>query len=71
MYLELVLGLPCILSTLEVMHTLIKYVYKWDVFICEFLDTVKLIEVELYRLYVNLFYKYDDPTFNEFLIVHE
>jgi hypothetical protein len=52
-------------------HTLIKYAQRWDVFICEFLDTVKLAEVELYQLYVNPFYKYDDLAFNEFLVVHE
>jgi hypothetical protein len=69
--LELVLGLPCILPMLEVVHTLIKYAQRWDVFICEFLDVVKLVEVELYQLYVDPLYKYDDSAFNEFSIVHE
>jgi hypothetical protein len=34
--LELVFGLPCILPMLEVVHKLIKYAQRWDVFICEF-----------------------------------
>jgi hypothetical protein len=69
--LELVQGLPCILPMLEVVHTLIKYVQRRGVFICEFLDIVKSTRVELYRLYVDPFCKYDDPIFNEFSIVHE
>jgi hypothetical protein len=40
--LELVLDLPCILPMLEVVHTLIKYVQRWNVFICEFLDVVSI-----------------------------
>jgi hypothetical protein len=69
--LELVLGLPCILPMLEVVHTLIKYAQRWDVFICEFLDIMKLAEVELYQLYVDPLCKYDDLAFNDFLVVHE
>jgi hypothetical protein len=34
------LGLPCIFPMLEVVHTLIKYGQRWDVFICEFIDVV-------------------------------
>ncbi len=69
--LELVIGLPCILPMLEVVHTLIKYAQRWNVFICEFLDTMKSIEGKLYHLYVIPFCKYDDSSFNEFSIVHE
>ncbi len=32
---------------------------------------MKSTKVELYQLYVNVFCKYDDPTFNEFSTVHE
>ncbi len=32
---------------------------------------MKLAKVELYWLYVNPFYKCDDPTFNEFSSIHE
>ncbi len=37
--LELVLGLPCILPMLEVVHTLIKYAQRQNYFICEFMMT--------------------------------
>jgi hypothetical protein len=39
--LELILGLPCIFPMLEVVHMLIKYVQRRDVFICEFIDVMK------------------------------
>ncbi len=32
---------------------------------------MKLTKAELYQLYVNPFYKYDDSIFNEFFVVHE
>jgi len=69
--LELVLGLPCILPMLEVVLTLIKYAQRWDVYICEFFDTMKSTKAELYHFYVNPLYKYDDSAFNEFSTVHE
>jgi hypothetical protein len=56
---------------LKVLHTLIKYAQRWDVFICEFLNIVKLVEVELYQFYVDPLCKYDDSAFNEFSVVHE
>jgi hypothetical protein len=56
---------------LEVVHTLIKYAQRWDVFICEFLDVMRSTKVKLYRLYVNPLYKYDYSTFNEFIVVCE
>jgi hypothetical protein len=46
--LELILGLPCILPMLEVVHNLINFIQKWDVFISEFLDVMKLIKAKLY-----------------------
>jgi hypothetical protein len=45
--LELILGFPCILPMLEVVHTLINFIQKWDVFISKFLDVMKLIEAKL------------------------
>jgi hypothetical protein len=32
---------------------------------------MKSTKVKLNRLYVNPFYKHDDPTFNEFSAIHE
>jgi hypothetical protein len=45
--LELILGLLCILPMLEVVHTLINFIQKWNVFIFKFLDVMKLIEAKL------------------------
>jgi hypothetical protein len=51
--------------------TLIKYVQQWDVIICKFIDAIKSTKVELHKLYVDLFYKYDDSNFNEFIVICE
>jgi hypothetical protein len=69
--LKLVFGLPCILLMLEVVHTLIKYTQRQDVFICEFINVMKSIKAELHRLYVDPFCKYDDSAFNKFNVVCE
>lgn len=69
--LELVFGLPCILPMLEVVHKLIKYTQRQNVFICDFFDTMRLVESNIYQLFVNLFSKYEDFVFFEFIIVYE
>jgi hypothetical protein len=61
--LKLVLDLPCILPTLEMVHTLIKYVQRRDVFICEFIDAMKSNEAELQQFHVDIFRKNDNSTF--------
>jgi hypothetical protein len=33
---------------------------------CDFVEFVKLAQLDLYRLYYNLYAKYEDPTFDEF-----
>jgi hypothetical protein len=40
--LELILGLHAVLSFLNSMHTLIKLAQSHDVFICDFIDTMKV-----------------------------
>jgi hypothetical protein len=44
---ERILALPCILPMLEVVHTLIKYAQRQDVFICEFIDAMKLTKAKI------------------------
>ncbi len=56
---------------LEVVHTLIKYAQRQDVFICEFIDDMKSTKAELHQLYVDPFCKYDDYAFNEVIVVCE
>ncbi len=69
--LELVFGLPCIFPMFKVVHTLIKYVQRRDVFIYGFIDAVKSVEGELHWLYVDPFYKYGDSTINKFIVICE
>jgi hypothetical protein len=64
---ELVVGLPCILSMLKCVHALIKITQNKDnVFMCDFLEFVKLAQQKLYRFYYDPYAKYEDPTFDEF-----
>jgi hypothetical protein len=46
--LELVFALPCIFPMLEMVHTLIKYTQKWNVFICDFFDTMISTNAKIY-----------------------
>jgi hypothetical protein len=46
--LELVFGLSCMLPMLEVVHKLIEYVKKRDVFIIDFFAMEKSIKAEIY-----------------------
>jgi len=41
---ELILDLSYLLPILEVVHSLIKFAQRQDVFIIEFVDVVKLVE---------------------------
>jgi hypothetical protein len=49
--LELIFGLPYLLPMFEVLHILIKFAQCWDDFIVEFMDAIKLANVELFKLY--------------------
>jgi hypothetical protein len=42
------LGLACVLPLLEVMPRLFKFAHRCDTFICDFVSTIKLCEVELF-----------------------
>jgi hypothetical protein len=50
---ELILGLPCLMPMLKVVHTFIMYVQCRDDFIMNFVDVVNLGKVELFCLYTN------------------
>jgi hypothetical protein len=56
---------------LEVVHTLIKYAQRRNVFICEFIDAVKSVEAKLHQLYVDFFCEYGDFTINKFTVICE
>lgn len=41
---EFILGLPCILPLLECVHTLIKVTQNINVFVCDFVESIKLTQ---------------------------
>ncbi len=63
---EFILKLPCILLMFEYVHALIKIAQRKDVFMCNFVESIKLARRKLYRLYCNPYAKYEDSAFDEF-----
>jgi hypothetical protein len=51
---------------LEVVHIWIKFAQHRDVFIVEFVDVVKFVEAELFRLYTDSYSCFEDPAFDAF-----
>lgn len=45
------MGFPCILSMLEVVHELIKFVQSCNAFVCDFVGDVKMCDANVYPLY--------------------
>jgi hypothetical protein len=64
--LELILGLHGILPLCESIHTLIKYTQGKDVYICDFVEAIKMCKVKLYELYIDHEFKFKDEAFNAF-----
>ncbi len=62
----LILGLPCVMPILEVVHSFIEYAQHGDVFIMDFLDAINLVKVKLFHLYTDPFSSFDDPLFDDF-----
>jgi hypothetical protein len=62
---ELILGFPCLLPSLECVHKFIKIVQGWNVFVCNLVKAIKLAQLELYGLYCHSFTKFKD-TFDDF-----
>ncbi len=63
--LELIFGLHAILPLLDCVYTLIKFAQFCTVFVCDFIDAMKIYQLDFYRLYNDPYNKFDDPTFNE------
>ncbi len=51
--LHILLGLSCLLRLLEAMNVLIKFVQGRDVFICDFVVTIKIHQTNIYMMYSN------------------
>ncbi len=63
--LELIFGLYAILSLLDCMHILIKFAQSCNLFVCDFIDVMKIYQLELYRLYSDPYNKLYDFAFDE------
>jgi hypothetical protein len=62
---EVILGIPCILTTFECVHALIKIAHSMDVFVCEFVEFVKLAHQKLYWFHCDLYVNYEDHGFDD------
>jgi hypothetical protein len=51
---KIVMGLMCVFAMLEVVQSLSKLVQNGNCFICDFVTTMKFIQVDLCNLYVDL-----------------
>jgi hypothetical protein len=49
---HLLLGLNCVLLLLENMQSLLKFVQRRDIFICDFIAVVKVCQGQLYTHYI-------------------
>ncbi len=50
--LQILLGLACILSLLELVHVFIKFVQMKDVFMCNLMVIIKVCQGDLYNMYL-------------------
>jgi hypothetical protein len=50
-----ILGLPYVLPMLESVSALMKFVQTRDVFVCDYIATIKIYQANLYKMY-------NDPT---------
>jgi hypothetical protein len=58
--LELILGLHAIFPLLHCVHTLIKFVQSCDIFMCDFIDAMKIYQLEPHYSYNNIFIEFDE-----------
>jgi hypothetical protein len=59
------------LHLLECMQFLLRFVQFYDLFICDFVDVIKICERNLYKVYVNLIisYVHANGVFQTFLTI--
>ncbi len=63
---ETVMGLTCLLPMLEALQGLNKYVQNRNTFICDFVGSVKLCQVDLHNMYHDEEKKYNYSDFPQF-----
>ncbi len=60
---ETIMGLTCVLPMLEVVQNLNKRVQNKVCFVCDFVAVMKLIQVDIYNLYVDLEHHFSHDQF--------
>lgn len=63
---NLFISLACLLSMSEILHALIKFTHKRDVFVCNYVVTIKIYQGQLYFHYVDLATQYVYDIFKDF-----
>ncbi len=63
--LVLILGLHVSFPLLDSVHTLIEFAQCCDVLMCDFINVVKIFQLEFYQLYNDSHNQFDDLTFDE------
>ncbi len=59
------LGLHTILPLLDCVHVLIKLAQSWDIFMCDFIDTMNIFQLKFHHFYNDPYSNLFDPTFDE------
>jgi hypothetical protein len=63
---NLLISLSRLLPMLQIIHVLIRSTHKKDVFVCDYVATIKIYLGRLYSHYSNPMTKYLSNTFKEF-----
>lgn len=58
--LDLIVGMPCVMPILKVVHSLIKYTQHQDAFIMDFLHAINLAKAKPLHFYTDPFSRFDD-----------
>jgi hypothetical protein len=63
------LGLAYIILLLECVQNLSKFGHTQDVLICDFVNVVKVCEVDIYQMYYDLVIQYSSKDFVTFISI--
>lgn len=63
---DLLISLSCLMPMLKIVHGLIKFAQKKDVFVCDYVIAIKICQRQLYIHYLNLATKYTYDVFKKF-----
>ncbi len=63
---NLLISLSCLLPMLQTIYVLIKFTHKKDVFVCDYVATIKIYLGQMYSHYYYPMTKYVFNTFKEF-----